>query len=218
MSGLYKPFNFKKDGELKGFDVDIGNELIKRLNKTPKPVTNPWNTIIQGLKSKKYDLIIGSMAITPDRAKQVNFSHPYYRSGAQIFVRAKNMKIKSKADLRGKTIGIIKASTFQKAAEKLTEPDKLRSYDSDIIALQDLAVGRLDSVITDRLTGLDAIHTAKISIKEVGQPLYIDEMGIAIHKDNSKLQAQINHALEEIVKDGTYEKISIKWFGKNILY
>src|SRR5680860_791738 len=79
MSGLYKPFNFSKDGELVGFDVEIGQALAEKMGMTPKPVTNPWETIIEGLKSTKYDAIIGSMAITEKRLEQVNFTNPYYR-------------------------------------------------------------------------------------------------------------------------------------------
>ncbi len=87
MSGLYKPFNYKEnDGKLVGFDVELGEALAKKMNMKPTPITNPWETLIQGLKAKKYDVILGSMAITEERLKAVNFSNPYYRSGAQIFV------------------------------------------------------------------------------------------------------------------------------------
>ncbi len=90
MSGLYKPFNYKEnDGKLVGFDVELGEALAKKMNMKPTPITNPWETLIQGLKAKKYDVILGSMAITEERLKAVNFSNPYYRSGAQIFVAKK---------------------------------------------------------------------------------------------------------------------------------
>src|SRR6478609_9584798 len=61
MSGLYPPLNFKKDGKLTGFDAEIGTEIAKRIGLKANPVTNPWETIIQGLKANKYDAIIGSM-------------------------------------------------------------------------------------------------------------------------------------------------------------
>ena len=116
MSGLYKPFNYKDGGELVGFDVEIGKEIAKRMGMEANPVTNPWETIIEGLKSSKYDAIVGSMAITDERLEQVSFSRPYYRSGAQIFVDAANNDITSKEDLAGKKIGVVKASTFKDIA------------------------------------------------------------------------------------------------------
>ncbi|MFO7821139.1 MAG: ABC transporter substrate-binding protein [Lentisphaeria bacterium] len=219
MSGLYKPFNYKQGGKLVGFDVDIGKELCKRLDYEPHPVTTPWQTIIQGLKAKKYDAILGSMAITEERREQVAFSTPYYHSGAQLFVQKSNTAVTDKKDLRGKRIGVVKASTFKDVAEKLTAPDNVIGYDSDVIALQDLTTGRIDAVLTDRLVGLSAINNNDLPIKEVAAPLYIDAMGIAVRKSESEQQllAEINQALAEIIADGTYAEISRKWFGRNIL-
>ncbi|MBC6972629.1 ABC transporter substrate-binding protein [Bacillus sp. Xin] len=216
MSGLYKPFNFKEnDGKLVGFDVEIGEALAKKMGMKPVPVTNPWETLIQGLKAKKYDVILGSMAITEERLKAVNFSNPYYRSGAQTFVTKKNNSISSAEDLKGKKVGVVKASTFKTLVAKQT--DQITEYDSDITALMDLEPGRVDAVITDQMVGLRMIKEGKSNIKEAGKPLNLDEMGIAIRKDDKEMVKKVNKALDEIIKDGTYEKISKKWFGRNIL-
>lgn len=217
MSGMYKPFNYKKGGKLVGFDVEIGKELARRLGRQPSPVTNPWQTIIQGLKARKYDAILGSMAITEERQKQVAFSRPYYRSGAQLFVEAENEAIENKDDLAGKRIGVVKASTFKDVAEKLTDPDNVVGYDSDVIALQDLTTGRIDAVLTDKVVGFSAINQNGLPIKDVGQPLYVDSMGIAVRKEDTALRQEINKALEAMIADGTYAKISKKWFGRDIL-
>ena len=64
MSGVYKPFSYKENSKLAGFDVEIGEALAKKMNMKAVPVTNPWETLIQGLQAKKYDVILGSMAIT----------------------------------------------------------------------------------------------------------------------------------------------------------
>lgn len=217
MSGMYKPFNFVENGELVGFDVDIGKALAARMSMEANPVTNPWETILEGLKAKKYDAIIGSMAITEKRLEQVNFSRPYYRSGAQIFVAVDNDAVTGKQDLAGKKIGVVKASTFRDVAVTLTDPDKVVGYDSDVIALQDLTTGRIDAVITDQVVGYAAIKENGLKIKDVGEPLYVDKMGIAVRKDDTALLNKINKALEEIIADGTYDEISQKWLGRNIL-
>jgi len=216
MSGLYKPFNYKDGGKLVGFDVEIGAALAERMGMEPNPVTNPWETIIEGLKAGKYDAIIGSMAITDERKQQVDFSKPYYRSGAQVFVGADNEAIKSPDDIKGKKIGVVKASTFKDVAVKYTDEKNVTGYDSDVIALQDLTTGRIDAVITDQMVGFEAMKNG-LKIKDVGDPLWVDEMAIPVNKGNTELLQKINTALDEIIKDGTYDKISEKWFGRSIL-
>lgn len=217
MSGLYRPFNYKDSGDLTGFDVEIGEEIAERLGMEADPVTNPWESLIQGLKAEKYDAIIGSMAITDERLEQVDFSRPYYRSGAQVYAAKDNDEINSENDIKDKTIGVVKSSTFRDVALEYTSEDKVTGYDSDVIALQDLPTGRADAVITDRMVGVVAINEEDLAIKEVDEPLWIDEMAIAVRKGDNELLEDINAALEEMIEDGTYEEISMKWFDENIL-
>lgn len=217
MSGLYKPFNYQKDGQLVGFDVEIGMEVARRLGRRGAPVTSPWETIIEGLKAGRYDAIVGSMAVTAQRREQVEFSRPYYRSGAQIFVAKDAAAIQGQADLRDKQIGVVKASTFKDIAVKLTDPAKVIGYDSDVIALQDLATGRVQAVITDQIVGFVAMKEHQLAIRDVGRPLFVDEMAIPVRKEDTELLGGINQALEEMIRDGTYQRISDKWFGRNIL-
>ena len=215
MTGQYPPLNFKKDGKLTGFDVEIGTEIAKRIGLEANPVTNPWETIIQGLKAKKYDAIIGSMTATPDRDKQVDFTNPYYLSGAQIFVAEGNSDIQSKEDLKGKKIGVIQASTWKDMAEELS--DQVKGYPTDVNALQDLALGRLDAVITDKIVGVSAKNEKGLEIKEIGDLLNEDRVSVAIAEGNKELADQINEAIQSMIDDGTYEKISMKWFNTNIM-
>lgn len=88
MSGGYPPFNYFTDkDELTGFDVEIGQEVAKRLGVEYEPVTTDWSGILEGLRSSRYDGIFGSMAITPERLEVVDFTDPYYYSGAQLIVQ-----------------------------------------------------------------------------------------------------------------------------------
>lgn len=215
MSGLYKPFNYKENGTLTGFDVEVGKALAEKMGMNPVPVTNPWETIIQGLLAKKYDAILGSMTVTDKRKEVVNFTQPYYRSGSQVFVAQDNQTIKSINDLKGKTVGVVKASTYKDLAKKYA--GKVVEYDSDLTALMDLPTGRLNAVITDKIVGIRVINEKAIKIKDVGPTITTDDQAIAVRKDDPELLAKLNKALDEIIKDGTYDKISKKWFGRNIL-
>lgn len=100
MSGGYPPFNYFNDKEeLTGFDVEIGKEVAKRLGVSYEPVTTDWSGILEGLRSKRYDGIFGSMAISKERSEVVDFTDPYYYSGAQLIVR-NDSKINSPDDLK----------------------------------------------------------------------------------------------------------------------
>lgn len=218
MSGLYKPFNykdFKQDGKISGFDVEIGQALAEEMGLQAQPVTTPWETIIAGLQARKYDAIIGSMAITEHRKKAVSFTRPYYRSGAQIFVKQGNQTILTPDDLKGKKIGVVKATTFMDLAQKYSP--HIIEYTSDITALQDLPTGRLDAVITDQVVGLFAMKEMDFPIQDVGNPLTMEEMAIAVNHEDHELQERLNQALESLIKNGTYDEISHKYFNRNIL-
>lgn len=214
-SGLYKPFNFEEGGELTGFDIEIGNAISEKLGLEPNPVTNPFETIMQGLLGDKFDAIIGSMAYTKERAKQANFTEPYYYSGGMIFVSKDNTDIKTEDDVKGKKIGVVSQSTYEKPAQGLS--DNIQYYSSDVVALKDLTVkGRLDAVITADIVGFEAIDSG-FEIKEVGQPLWVEQPSIAIKPENDALREAIDKALAEIIEDGTYDEISQKWFDRNLL-
>jgi ABC-type amino acid transport substrate-binding protein len=91
MSGGYPPFNFYNEhNELTGFDVEIGKAVCARLKVEYVPITTAWDGIVEGLRAKRYEGIWGSMAITPERLKVVDFSDPYYLSGAQLIVSKKS--------------------------------------------------------------------------------------------------------------------------------
>lgn len=217
-SGAYRPFSFDEGGEIVGFDVDIANEIAKRIDREPvmmSPV--PFDTLIQGLKAGKYDALVASHGITAEREEQVDFTRPYYRSGAQIFVADGTTDIAGPDDLAGKKIGVVKASTYLDLANTLTDESNVTTYDSDVVALQDLVTGRVDAVITDKLVGFMARNDSGLKIEAVGGVLQADEMGIAVQDGDSELLAAINQALDDMIADGTYEEISMRWFDENIL-
>jgi polar amino acid transport system substrate-binding protein len=213
MSGDFRPFNFyDENNKLTGFDVEIGEAIADKLGLKPNPVTGTFDALIAGLNAKKSDLIIGSMSPTDERKKKVNFSANYYESGARLFVK-KGSPIAALTDLgEGDTVGVTKGTTFAEYAEK--QPGvKVVTYPSDQLALRDLPNGRVDAVITTDLVGLYLIKQAKLDAQSAGPALYSDPAAIASRKDNPKLTARVDEILAELKTDGTYGKISTKWFG-----
>jgi polar amino acid transport system substrate-binding protein len=216
MTGMYPPFNFYDDhNQLTGFDVDVTRAVAGHLGVKPKLITLKWSGIIAGLAARRYDLIIGSMAITPQREKAVDFSAPYYVSGAQIFALA-GRKVAKQGNLDGAIVGVNLGTTYEQALRKHQEVKEIRTYSGIPEILVDLQAHRLDAFVTDRLVGLWAAKTRHLDLKLVGPPLYTEHMGIAMQKGQPKLEAAVNAALAQMHRDGTYRRLSEKWFGRDI--
>lgn len=215
-SGGYPPFSMMQNGKLTGFDIELGQLLAKKMGMKANPVTNPFETIIEGLNAKKYDAVIGSLAITPERQQVVDFTIPYYTSGAQLYVAQDNTTITGPNDLAGAVVGTTKASTYLALAQKLVGKKNAIGYDADTIALQDLLTGRVDAAITDQVVGGLAIKKG-LAIKAVGTPMETTDQAIAVRKDEPELLAKLNKALEEAKADGSYKALSEKWLGQVLL-
>ncbi|WML60375.1 transporter substrate-binding domain-containing protein [Neobacillus sp. PS2-9] len=216
IEGVYPPFNyFDKDNKLIGFDVDIANEITKRMGVKPNYVPTPWDTIIGGLLTKKYDIILSSMAITEERKQKVDFTEPYYHTGAQLFINKNNKDIKNpEKDIKGKKIGVAIGTTFEKKATELGA--NVITYKSDLLTFQDLANKRVDGVLTDKAVGARLIKEQNYPFKFVGDMILKDAAGIALNKNEEALKAEINKHLKAMMDDGTYSEISKKWFGEDI--
>lgn len=215
MSGGYPPFNFyNSDNQLVGFDVDVAKEVAKRLGVEFKPVTTEWSGIIEGLRSGAYDGILGSMAVTEQRLKVVNFSTPYYYSGAQLVVR-KGSSYANPAEMKGKTIGVVTGTTFADDATKLGAGD-VKLYKDDTQTLMELSNGVVDGVITDRVVGVNAMNSGKFNIALLGSPLRSENIAVAFRKGEEPLLNKVNDILSDMHEDGTLSEFSIKWLKTDI--
>ncbi|MFC5931316.1 amino acid ABC transporter substrate-binding protein [Cryobacterium melibiosiphilum] len=216
MSGEYRPFNFyDESNELVGFDVDICNGIAEELGLEAEPVTGAFNSLIAGLTSDRYDAIIGSMSSTEERLAQVDFTESYYATGAELFV-ATDSSITDVADLKDATVGVALGTTFEEYARTLEGVSDVTTFQADIDALRDLEAGRVDAVITQGFMGRYLAKNADLKVDAVGDVLFPDVAAIPVNKENPELLDAINAALVTMHEDGTYEAISIDWFGEDI--
>lgn len=220
-SGLYRPFNFEDiDGNETGFEVELGEAIAKEMGLEPNPVfTQDFGALIEEVNSDRIDIIMGSLTITEERAEAVDFSNPYYTSGPIFYVHKDTDDIETWDDLEGKQVGVIASSVYEDTVLEHISEDQLSTYQSDTVALQDLAAGtdRLDMVLTDKIVGLVQIEENNLEIKMVGDLLFEEKIGAAVRKGNQELLDEFNRALEVVIENGTYEELSVKWFGENIL-
>ncbi|MEH7373880.1 transporter substrate-binding domain-containing protein [Neobacillus drentensis] len=214
MEGAYPPYNFtNKSNTLEGFDVDIAQEVAKRLGVKAVLLSNPWDSMIPALTGKKFDIIISDMAITDERKKKVSFSDTYFTTGNQLFV-PKDSSIKAPKDMKGKKIGVTISTTAAEEVTKLGADVKL--YKNDFLAFEDLVNGRLEGVSTDQGVGAKIILDQNYSLVAIDGLLNTELAGMTIRKEDNDLRKEINKIIAEMQKDGKYEEISKKWFGKDI--
>ena len=210
-SGGYPPFNFIDDnGDVVGFDVDTGQEIADRLGVELNYVTGEWSGLIEGLRAGRYDGILGSMAITEERLETVNFTIPYYYSGAQLVVR-EDSGITDPSEMEGKSIAVATGTNFEMDVTDLGAEVKL--FDDDNGTMMELISGRVDGVITDRLVALRAMNEMEggDELMLAGDLLRLESMGIAINKEDDTLLAAIDEILQEMHDDGTLTAISEEW-------
>jgi polar amino acid transport system substrate-binding protein len=216
MSGAYPPFNFiNEENQVVGFDPAIGEEIAKRMGLKVEIITTAWDGIIGGLLANKYDAIIGSMSITPDREKVVDFVGPYYRMRRGIFV-TKDSKIKTLDDLKAATLGATLGETHEQWARE--QGYKVRTYKGLPELMLELENGRVDAIVNDDIPVLLAITKNDAPIKQLDVKLggVADEAGIAIRKGNPELHKAMQDALDAMQADGTYLELAKKWVGGDI--
>ncbi len=215
MSGEFQPFSYRDGNTLTGFDYDIAEAVAEEMGLELETKTGAFDTLIGGLKSNRYDVLVASMTPTEERKKQVDFTDGYYSSGAQAFV-ANDSDCADVAELEQPTLGVAAGTTYNDFLKDKPWVGKVRTFSSDITALRDVSSGRLDAAVTDRLVGLYQIKEAGLDLKTCGDPLYSEEPAFAVKQGNDKLTAELNDALAAIQEDGTYAEISEKYFGQDI--
>lgn len=218
--GAYPPFNqIGPDGELQGFDIDIAKALCEEMDRECEFVTQDWDGIIPGLLAGKYDCIIASMSITPERDKAVDFTKRYY-SNKLRFAAKKSSDIKpTRESLEGKTIGAQRATiSAQWLEENMGDIVDIKLYDTQENAFLDLNTDRVDAVLADMLVAYEWLNSEEGSAYEFkGEAVYSgDKIAIAVEEGNDELRKEFNKAIKAIRKDGTYQKINEKYFPFDI--
>ncbi|WP_189339004.1 transporter substrate-binding domain-containing protein [Chromobacterium amazonense] len=217
LEGTYPPFNFKDaKQQLTGFDVEIASEIARRMQVKPEFATAEWSGLLAGLQSGKFDIVVNQVGLTPQRKAVFDFSQPYTYSSAQLIVRKNETRaFKSLADLNGKKLGVGQGSNYADMA-KAVAGVQVKTYPGAPEYLQDLATGRLDAALNDSLLIPFAIKQAKLPLK-AGAPVgEVATMAIPFAKGNPQFKAAIDQALSGMKADGTFKKISLKWFGIDV--
>lgn len=220
-SGGYKPYTFMNENEeLDGFDVDIWKEIGNRVGKKVDFKTAEFSGLFGLIDTNQINTIANQITITEERLKKYLFTDSYVYYGAQLVVKKGDESIKSLEDLKGKKVGVSLGSNYEQMVREFDVNDEIEviTYENYQASLQDVSLGRIHTVLNDRLAGVKAIEESGLDLQLGGEP--IEKLSNAFpfvkSSENEELIKEINKALLDMRQDGTLKEISMKWFNVDI--
>jgi len=245
--GAYKPWNFtESSGKLVGFEVDLAENLCKRMNAKCEIVAQAWDGMIPALNAGKFDAIMAAMNINDKRKEVIAFSQPYARQNSTFAVLKSNALAKlpdvgkvyslnsdgvaaaeisvsaMKPMLKGKIIGVQtstgQASFLDKYFKDVVE---IRQYKTTEQHDLDLAAGRIDAVFASITYLKGVVETPDNKDMMLAGPRYGGGplgfgVAVGLRKTDADLQSRFNAAVAASLADGTVKTMSMKWFGVDI--
>jgi len=228
----YAPQSFlKPDGTYEGFDIDVANEIGKRLGVKVEFVTPGWDTITAGSWAGRWDISVGSMTITIPRQQVLDFSVPYYYTPAQM-TATQASGITSLDGLANQTVCVGSATTYQDWLEGkfqsvslgpvATPPAgvKVQTLDTDQSCAQAIAAGRKDAAgFLSSSTTVDAAIANGTPIVKVGKPVFVEQLAVSADKSGpptTDMVAAIDTIITDMHNDGTLTAFSNKWFKADL--
>ena len=209
----YPPFEYKDGGKLMGFDVDLGNEIAKRLGVKAEWLPLEWTAVLGSLEAHKADLILSGMTITEERKKKgYTFSRPYFLSGQSIVRRNDDNSINGLNDLKQKTVSVQDETTGMYAVQKIGVPaNHIMKFDQLPEALTDVRNHKSDAAVADMPALKRLVRMSFGDMQIVGGIVKDEYVGAAARKGETRLAQAINEALAQMMTDGTYASIYKKW-------
>ena len=213
---------------MEGFDVDVSREIARRLGVKVEFMTPGWDQINSGNWNRRWDLHVGSMVPTRDRASRLVFPAVYYFTPAVIAVH-QNSTLQRVAQLSGKRIGTSVSTDYERYLQKnlsiyhQAAPDfsypinnpQIKTYETSLQALDDLRLGyneKLDGVIAPMPEIMQVIGQG-YPVKLIGEPVYYQPLAVAIEIGDETLAKKMNEIINWMHGDGTLSKLSLKWYG-----
>jgi len=208
---------FDKDGKIVGLDVDLVNEIARRMGVAVEIRDIDWDNLFAAVKSGEVDIAISSIGINEERRKEMLFSAPYINAGQVLVIKKENADIKGPEDLKNKIVGSQKETTCIAEAAKYVKPENLKAYASfddaaDKGIFHDLKVGKLDAVVIGYEAAIGVLKNNH-DLKLAGDPFTDDFSGIVTKLGNNSLMDEINKALRDMQGEGVLKSLEKKWLS-----
>ena len=218
MEGTWAPWTYHdENGDLVGYDVEVGQLIAEKLGVKPEFVEGEWDGLLAGLDAGRYDMMINGVDVTEERQEAYDFSDPYAYNRTAVIVRGDNTDIQSLEDLDGKSTANTISSTYAELAE---------SYGANVTGVDDLnqtfellLSGRIDATLNAEVTYYDYMKEhPDADVKIAALTDDASEVAIPFRKgeETASLREAVNQAIRELRESGQLSELSEKYFGTDI--
>lgn len=216
----FPPMGFRNDdNQIVGYDIDLAQEVAKRLGVQLVPQPIDWNAKEQELNTGKIDCIWNGFTITEERKQAMAFTRPYLRN-AQVVVVKKGSGYSTLASLKGKKVGLQAGSSAGGALEAAKDfrasLKEVVEFKDNLTALMDLEARGVDAVVMDLIVAEDNIKRSGKAYAILKESLAPEVFGVGFRKNDLALRDAVQGALEGMRKDGSLARITTRWFGSDI--
>lgn len=216
LDATFKPMGFTdEEDNIVGFDIDLAEEVCKRMGVELVKQPIDWDTKEQDLEAGKIDCIWNGMSINPAREEAMNLSEPYMKND-MIFVVMTDSAIASQADLDGKSVAVQSGSSAQTILAESGLNVTPVELATNVECLQQLELGLADAVFMDSVVANYEITTTGKPFTVLPDGLSPEEYAIGFRKNDQALRDEVQKILSEMKADGTVAAISTEWFGTDI--
>lgn len=211
----FPPYEFKEGDKIVGIDAEVAQAIADKLGMELEIVDTEFNSIIPGVQGGKYSMGMAGMTVTDERLESVDFSTSYAK-GVQSIIVKEDSAIKTVDDLFADgadyQIGVQMATTGDIYATDDFGSDHVQQFDKGAAAVQALVSGKIDCVIIDNEPA-KAFVAANEGLKVLDTAYAEEDYAICFSKENTELKDKVNAALEELIADGTVQKIIDKYIS-----
>ena len=205
----FPPYEYHDGDAIVGIDAEIAQAIADKLGMELKIEDVAFDSIIPGVQAKKYDMGMAGMTVTEERLESVNFSTSYAK-GVQVVIVKEGSKIKSIDDLADVKIGVQTSTTGDIYATGDYGEEHITRYENGAVAVQALISGKVDCVIIDNQPAKSYVEANEGLV--ILPTAYVEEdYAICFNKENTELMDKVNGALQELIADGTVQKIVDKY-------
>ncbi len=212
--GQYAPFNYFQGKQLTGFEIEAAELVTRKMGLKPQWKALGFDALLAGLQQDRWDVVIASHAITDERAKAVTFTLPHYCSGGVIV--ALSPTLRTAQDLAGKVVAVQTGTSYLAAVRRLPGSLSVKNFPTDTDARSALLAKRVDALVTDRFVAKELLRKSPQSGFQLGEMVTIERIAAAVAPGNTGLADAWSQALKATMADGSYARISQKYFQEDI--